>query len=89
MPNHNLGGLSLIDDDMKSDDSIVYNVYQQQAQDPNLQTGTLQSLYGTAAMPVFEWVKTIQSGERIYNPQSDFDNSMLEEYQKLQDQEED
>lgn len=89
MPNHNLGGLSLIDDDMKSDDSIIYNVYQQQAQDPNLQTGTLQSLYGTAAMPVFEWVKTIQSGERIYNPQSDFDNSMLEEYQKLQDQEED
>ena len=89
MPNHNLGGLNLIDDDMKDDSSIVYNVYQQQTQDPNLQTGTLQSLYGTAAMPVFEWVKTIQSGERVYNPQDDFDNTMLEEYQKLQDQEED
>ena len=66
----------------KSDEPIVYNVYQQRAQTYD-QPQYLQYTYGTKSNPVFEWVKTIQTGERSYNPQSDFDNSMLEEYKKM------
>jgi hypothetical protein len=60
----------------------VYNVYQNIAQEYDTPQN-LQYTYGTASNPVFEWVKRIQSGTRTYNPQDDFDNSMLEEYKKL------
>ena len=41
--------------------------------------------YGTAAVPTLTWVTQIQTGEREFDPSSQFDNSMLEEYQKLVD----
>ena len=41
--------------------------------------------YGTAAVPTLTWVTQIQTGERSFDPSSQFDNSMLEEYQKLVD----
>lgn len=86
-PNKPLGSLTLTGEDpASSPEPIIYNVYQQEAQDPNLEAGTLQNLYGTSAMPVFEWVKTIVSGQRSYTPGNDFDDSMLEEYEKLQQQ---
>ena len=78
-----LGGLSLLDEE-PIDDNIVYNVYQQESQTPDIDPYNLQALYGTSAMPVFEWVKTIQSGERVYDPQDAFDESMMEKYDQLQ-----
>jgi len=63
-------------------DPIVYNVYQQRSQtydNPALQ----QYTYGTGVNPVFEWVKTIQTGQRSYNPQDNFDTDMLDEYKKM------
>ena len=66
----------------KRDEPIVYNVYQQRAQTYD-QPQYMQYTYGTQSNPVFEWVKTIQTGQRSYNPQSDFDNAMLEEYKKM------
>ena len=54
-----LGGLSLLEEE-PIDDNIVYNVYQQESQTPDIDPYNLQALYGTSAMPVFEWVKTIQ-----------------------------
>ena len=53
-----LTGLTLDEDDNK-DKPVVYGVYQLESQDaPNV---NLQDVYGTAAMPVFEWVKTISN----------------------------
>ena len=84
MPSHNLGGLSLLEEEEKK--PFTYGLYQQESVDPMLAAGALQNLYGTSAMPVFEWVRTIQTGTRTYDPQDDFDNSMLEEYEKLMEQ---
>jgi len=70
------------DDENTGVDPIVYNVYQQRSQtydNPALQ----QYTYGTGVNPVFEWVKTIQTGRRSYNPQDNFDTDMMEEYRKL------
>ncbi len=63
---------------------IVYNLYQQQQQQYS-KPSMLQYTYGTGINPVFEWVKTIQTGQRTYNPQNDFDTNMLEEYKKQYD----
>ena len=73
-----------IDAEEKKDgvEPIVYNVYQQQAQTYE-RPDMLQYTYGTGQNPVFEWVKTIQTGQRSYNPQDNFDQSMLDEYRKM------
>jgi hypothetical protein len=63
---------------------IVYNVYQQQGQDYS-KPSMLQYTYGTGINPVFEWVKTIQTGQRSYNPQDQFDQEMLEKYKEQYD----
>ena len=61
---------------------VEYGVFQNTAvtQDPNID---LQTMYGTAAVPTLTWVTQIQTGERSFDPSSQFDNSMLEDYQKL------
>ena len=43
----------------------------------------IQRLYGTSAMPVFEWAKKIQTGQRTYNPSDAFDESMMEMYESF------
>ena len=48
-------------------------IYQVQSQDPGLATGQLQKLYGTAAMPMFQWAKRIQTGEATFDPANQFD----------------
>ena len=62
--------LTLDDTEKKEDktDDFTYGVYQLATQKPELESGQLQKIYGTSAMPIFEWVKTIQTGERTYNP---------------------
>lgn len=74
--------LNLEEQENQGIDPIIYNVYRNQAQtysDPQNQ----QYTYGTAANPVFEWVKRIQSGERTYNPQDNFDTDLMAEYQRM------
>ena len=76
------GALKDIESTNKDTVPQVYNVYQQQAQqiaDPQ----NLQFTYGTSANPVFQWVKTIQTGQRTYDPTNQFDDAALEEYRKL------
>ena len=78
------GALKDIEQTNKDTVPQVYSVYQQQAQqvaDPQ----NLQFTYGTSANPVFQWVKTIQTGERTYDPTSQFDDAAFEEYKKLYD----
>ena len=74
--------LSLEEGEKKGVDPIIYNVYQQrsqQYQDPKMQ----QYTYGTGVNPVFEWVRTIQTGQRQYNPQDAFDTDLMDEYRRM------
>ena len=67
-----------------TDDGIFkYGVYQLATQKPELEAGELQKIYGTGAMPIFNWVKTIQTGERTYDPNNPDDRAILEEYEKI------
>jgi hypothetical protein len=66
-----------------ADTEFKYGVYQLATQKPELEAGELQKLYGTRAMPIFEWVKTIQTGERTYDPNDFEDRAKLDEYKKL------
>ena len=67
----------------QGDDPVIYNVYQTKSQNPNMSDQEIQRLYGTSAMPVFEWAKKIQSGQRQYNPSDAFDESMMEMYESF------
>ena len=84
MPSHTVakpGALTGLTLDEETDKPVVYGVYQIEAQDaPNV---NLQEVYGTTAMPVFEWVKTIQTGQRTYTPSDPFDQEMLDKYKDL------
>ena len=65
------------------DELFKYGVYQLATQKPELEEGELQRLYGTGAMPIFEWVKTIQTGERTYDPDDFEDRAKLDAYKNL------
>ena len=70
-------------DNTDADTDFKYGVYQLATQKPELDEGELQKLYGTGAMPIFEWVKTIQTGERTYDPDDFEDRRKLDEFKKL------
>jgi hypothetical protein len=79
-----LTGLNLDDPQYQGMNPITYNVYKQQTARPNAYTDQdIQRLYGTGAMPVFEWVRKVKSGEKTYDPQDAYDQSMMEQYQDL------
>ena len=65
------------------DGTFKYGVYQLVTQKPELEAGELQKIYGTGAMPIFNWVKTIQTGERTYDPNNPEDRAILDEYEKI------
>jgi len=73
----NYGALSAVEQD---DGSFTYPIYGVQS---NTYTGgqSLQDVYGTAAMPMFQWVERIQTGQGSFNPDDPADNDMLEKYE--------
>jgi len=72
----NYGALSAVEQD---DGSFNYPIYGVQA---NTYTGpNLQDVYGTAAMPMFQWVERIQTGQGSFNPEDPADNEMLKKYE--------
>jgi len=73
----NYGALSAVEQD---DGSFTYPIYGIQA---NTYTGgeNLQDVYGTAAMPMFQWVERIQTGQGSFNPKDPADNDMLRRYE--------
>ena len=74
----NYGALSTIEQD---DGSFNYPIYGVQA---NTYTGpNLQDVYGTAAMPMFQWVERIQTGQGSFNPEDPADNEMLKKYEEF------
>ena len=67
------------------DDGLFkYGVYQLATQKPDISQEQLQKRYGTGAMPIFEWVKTIQTGERTYDPNNEDDRNLLAQYEQLE-----
>lgn len=77
-----LTGLTLDEEDVAKR-PVVYGVYQTATQTPDMDLSNLQEVYGTAAMPVFDWVRTIQTGTRTYDPKSPNDQEMLKKYKNL------
>ena len=72
-------------DNQDPDDALFkYGVYQLATQKPDISQEQLQKTYGTGAMPIFEWVKTIQTGERTYDPNNEDDRNLLAQYKQLQ-----
>jgi len=67
-------------DDTANKAPIVYDVFQTKSFRPEMSDQEIQALYGTEAMPVFEWAKKIKTGERTYTPGDDYDESMMEKY---------
>lgn len=60
----------------------IIPIFQTEAQTPDPYIN-LQETYGTSYFPMFEWVKKVQVGEKIYEPSSPEDSQMLEEYKKF------
>ena len=74
----NYGALSAVEQD---DGSFNYPIYGVKA---NTYTGpNLQDVYGTAAMPMFQWVERIQTGQGSFNPEDPADNDMLKKYEEF------
>ena len=79
-----LTGLTLEDEENEDRPNYVkYGVFQNVAQKPTMDLSNLQNVYGTAAMPVFQWVRTIQTGTRQYDPTDTRQQELLEEYRRL------
>jgi hypothetical protein len=62
--------------------AFEYPVYQVETFAPDSSVN-LQDVYGTEAMPIFEWAKQIQSGTRIYDPSSPIDQELIDQYKQL------
>jgi len=79
-----LTGLTLEDEEDEGRPNYVkYGVFQNVAQKPTMDLSNLQNVYGTAAMPVFQWVRTIQTGTRQYDPTDTRQQELLEEYRRI------
>ena len=83
----NIFGAFSLDETQDNNNNNLFNygVYQIATQKPP-EDVNLQAVYGTSAMPVFEWVKTIQTGQRTYDPSSEFDQEMMNKYKGIQQQ---
>jgi len=79
-----LTGLTLEEEENEDRPNYVkYGVFQNVAQKPDMDLSNLQNVYGTAAMPVFQWVRTIQTGTRQYDPTDTKQQELLEEYRRI------
>jgi hypothetical protein len=82
-----LTGLTLEDEENEDKPKLVkYGVFQNVAQKPTMDLSNLQNVYGTAAMPVFQWVRTIQTGTREYDPTDTRQQELLEEYRRISEE---
>ena len=67
MPSHNItepGALSGIKDDDEKKRTRTVPTYEYVGQTPDLGGKKLQDVYGRGSLPMFQWVKRIQTGER-------------------------
>jgi hypothetical protein len=75
----NIGALNTIDKPVTNDDgTITLPTIEMRSNDPGLESGQLQKLYGTDLMPYFNWVETYQTGTTTYDPADDNSAAELE-----------
>ena len=48
---------------------------------PDIEPGALQQIYGTKTLPMFEWVRSIQTGTGTYDPENEEDAELMQEYE--------
>ena len=66
---------------------VTVPVYQVQSFAPDVGAGQLQKLYGTSAMPMFEFARRVQSGESTFDPSKQFDREAADVIGSLSDEE--
>lgn len=75
----NIGALSTIDKPVtNADGTITLPTIEMRSNDPGLEAGQLQKIYGTDLMPYFNWVSTYQTGTTTYDPTDDNSAAELE-----------
>lgn len=75
----NIGALSTIDKPVtNADGTITLPTIEMRSNDPGLEAGQLQKIYGTDLMPYFDWVSTYQTGTTTYDPTDDNSAAELE-----------
>ena len=75
----NIGALSQIDDPVTNPDgTITLPKIELTTNNPNLEMGQLQKIYGRAMMPYFNWVERQQIGSTTYDPSDDNSAEELE-----------
>ena len=92
MPNHVAAGSD--DDQTSNDDQTTTNdpeprtfdLFELKSQDPTetfsgLTKRQIAKSYGTAAVPMFHWVKKIKVGESTYDERDDVDTKMMKRYE--------
>jgi len=78
------GDILNIKDEEEANKPVTYNLYENRAFTPSMDLSSLQDVYGTSAMPIFEWVRTVQTGQRTYNPgENPVDDDFAERYREL------
>ena len=82
-----LGQSGLTGLDESSQAPIQYGVFQNVAQTPDMDLMNLQNVYGLESMPVFEWVRTVQTGERSFNPAASSEELKQQTQQKIKEYE--
>ena len=71
------------DETTEEKETFTYPLYQIESQTPyEWDLNKLAKSYGTAAMPMFQWVKKIQTGEATYTPDDPIDERMQENYEE-------
>ena len=61
-----------------------YDLFQLESQAPVMPDNTrLQEVYGTAAMPTFEWVRRVLSGRGVYDPNDPDDQVQVDQYNQI------
>ena len=84
MPSHDItepGALSGIKDEKEEKRTRTVPIYEYQGQTPDLGGKKLHEVYGRGLLPMFQWVKRVQIGEKEIDIEDDGDRRMLKAYE--------
>ena len=72
------------EEEEEEEENNAYALYQNVTQASPAFSGNLrlQDVYGTSKLPMYQWVKRIETGQSSYDPSNQFDNEMLEQYKQ-------
>ena len=70
----------------EEEEQETFPIYSLESQTPDFDMKNLQFSYGTYVLPMFEWVKKVQTGEKAYDQKDPMDEEMMDRYEKYIDQ---